>query len=98
MCSSFLRCRIFRTGKPVSTFPENALALNQTTALAFPRCHRSAERMSRFPIVSLLIIGGLIGAGLAYALARAPDETVPAASPPIAVPDALAADEAIGYR
>jgi hypothetical protein len=54
--------------------------------------------MSRFPIVSLLIIGGLIGAGLAYALARAPDETVPAASPPIAVPDALAADEAIGYR
>jgi hypothetical protein len=53
--------------------------------------------MSRFPILSLLIIGGLVGAGLAYALARAPDETVPVASP-IAVPDALATDETIGYR
>lgn len=54
--------------------------------------------MSRFPILSLFIIGGLVGAGLAYALARAPDEPVPVATPPIAVPDALAADETIGYR
>jgi hypothetical protein len=54
--------------------------------------------MSKFPILSLLIIGGLLGAGLAYALAPAADATVPVASPPIAVPDALATDETIGYR
>ena len=56
--------------------------------------------MSRFPILTLLIVGGLVGAGLAYALALAPavDGTVPAATPPIAVPDALATDETIGYR
>jgi len=54
--------------------------------------------MNRFPILTLLIVGGLIGAGLAYALALAPDGTVPAATPPIAVPDALATDETIGYR